>query len=164
MSNISKNAGSLASMLHASGGVNVDFDITFVVQVAILVLLFLILKPLLFNPMIRLIEERERRIDGAKDDARQMYTKADATIAEYEEHVLRVKQQAGEERDRLRIEGQRQEQRILSQARDEADVLLEEGKEKINHEGNALRTELEVKAQQLAYEIASRALGREVPS
>ena len=46
----------------AEGGVNVDLDATFVVQIALFVVLLLILKPVLFDPMMRLFEEREERI------------------------------------------------------------------------------------------------------
>ena len=164
MDKIFENSSSLASMANASSGVNVDFDITFLIQAAIFLLLFLILKPLLFNPMIRLIDERERRIDGAKDEARQMYADADTKVSEYEEHVLQVKRSAGQERDRLRAEGQQHEQKLLNEARNETNALLEQGKLKIAHEAESLRLELGAQAQQLSYEIASRTLGREVPS
>jgi len=146
----------------ASSGVTVDLDLTFAGQIVLFVLLFLVLRPLLFQPMLRLFEERERRIDGAKKDARQMYADADAKMAKYEEELLTVKRQAGEERDKLRAEGVRREQAILSKVRTETNATLEEGKKKIGQEADALRKELSVTAQTLAREIASRVLGREV--
>ena len=151
-----------ADGLRAAGGVDVDINWTFAAQVVLFVLLFLALKPLLFDPMLRLFEERERRIEGAKNEAREMYKIADEKIAKYEEELVGVKRSAGEERDKLRAEGQRREQAILSKVRAETNALLEEGKAKIAKDGDALRKELEATSQQLAREIASRVLGREV--
>ena len=145
-----------------SGGVDVDVNWTFLVQIGIFLVLFLLLKPLLFDPMLRLFEERERRIEGAKNEAREMYQQADQKIARYEEQLTAVKRQAGEERDKLRAEGQRQEQQILAKVRAETNALLEQGKSKIAKDGAALRTELDGVSQTLAREIASRVLGREV--
>jgi F-type H+-transporting ATPase subunit b len=146
----------------ASSGVTVDLDLTFAGQIVLFVLLFLVLRPLLFQPMLQLFEERERRIDGAKKDARQMYADADAKMAKYDEELLGVKRAAGEERDALRAEGLRREAVILAKVRTETNVMLEEGKAKIAKEAEGLRTELTATAQSLAREMASRVLGREV--
>ncbi|GAC1351498.1 MAG: hypothetical protein NVS3B20_03090 [Polyangiales bacterium] len=148
----------------ASGGVTVDLDLTFAGQILLFVLLFLVLRPLLFQPLIRLFEERERRIEGAKSEARTMYVEADEKMAKYEEELLSVKRAAGEERDRLRSEGLRREQQILAKVRAETNVLLEEGKAAIAKEATVLRAELSKQSQSLARDIAARVLGREVQS
>src|SRR5258706_55753 len=51
--------------------VNVDFHPYLVAfQIGLFVVLMLVLKPILFDPMMKLFEEREKRIDGAKAAAR----------------------------------------------------------------------------------------------
>jgi F-type H+-transporting ATPase subunit b len=158
--------GALASLASASagssGGVTVDLDITFVAQVVLFILLFLVLRPLLFEPMMRLFDERERRIDGAKKEAREMYAEADQKMAKYEEELADVKREAGEEREKLRGEGHRREQAILAKVRTETNATVEQGRETIQREAEALRKELTVAAQSLSREIAGRVLGREV--
>lgn len=146
----------------ASGGVTVDVDLTFVGQIVLFALLFLLLKPMLFDPMLKLFEERERRTAGAKDEARAMYKEADAIVAEYEVELEKVKRQAGEERDKLRAEGQRREQQILAKVRAETNAMVDEGRSKLEKDATALRAELSVTANELAKEMASRVLGREV--
>ncbi len=148
--------------LAASGGVNVDLDLTFVVQVVLFVGLFLVLKPLLFTPLLKLFEERERRIEGAKNEARGMFAEADAMMAKYEEELVEVRRTAGAERDKLRVEGQKKEQAILSKVREQTNAMVDEGKAKIAKDGAALSAELATSAQTLAREMASRVLGREV--
>lgn len=146
----------------ASGGVTVDLDLTFAGQIVLFILLFFALRPLLFQPMLRLFEEREKRIDGAKKEARQMYADADEKMAKYEQELAAVKRAAGEERDKLRAEGQRREQQILAKVRAETNAMLEQGRAKIAKDAEALRAELGVTSQSLARDIASRVLGREV--
>lgn len=152
----------LASTLSAAGGVDVDVNWTFLLQIGLFVLLFLILEPLLFDPMLKLFEERERRIDGAKNEAREMYRQADEKTAKYEEELTTVKRQAGEERDKLRAEGQKKEQQILAKVRAETNAMLDEGRKRIADEGAQLRKDLDAAAQALARDIATRVLGREV--
>jgi len=159
----SVQTGALAELSsQASGGVVVDLDLTFVGQLILFFLLFLLLKPMLFDPMIKLFEEREKRTGGAKQDATDLYKEADAKMAEYEERVLTVKREAGAERDRIRAEGQKKEQAILATVRDETNKLVDDGRARIAKEREALKGELGTVSQQLARDIASRVLGREV--
>ena len=159
----SVQTGSLSETLgFASGGVVVDLDITFAAQIVLFFLLFLLLRPILFDPMVKLFEERERRIGGSKDDARKLYADADAAMTKYEEEVLVVKRQAGEERDKIRQEGQKKEQAILAKVRDESNAMVEDGRARIAKERETLKTELNTVSTQLAREIAGRVLGREV--
>jgi F-type H+-transporting ATPase subunit b len=165
MTNTSVQTGALAELLSsASGGVVVDLDITFVGQIVLFILLFIALRPLLFTPMLKLFEERERRIGGSKDDARALYAEADEKMAEYEKQVTVVKQKAGEERDRIRQEGQKREQAILGKVREETNAMVDEGRARIAKERESLQVELKTISNQLARDIAGRVLGREVAS
>lgn len=159
----SVQTGALEELIgSASGGVVVDLDVTFVGQIVLFILLFLVLKPMLFDPMLKLFEERERRTGGAKDDARQLYADADEKMAQYEAQVTVVKQKAGEERDRIRQEGQKREQAILARVRTETDAMLHGGRTRIHDEREKLKAELGTLSTQLARDIATRVLGREV--
>ena len=57
--------GSVLSSESGGGGVDVDFDATLLIMVGLFVFLWIVLKPLLFDPMLRLFEERERQVDKA---------------------------------------------------------------------------------------------------
>jgi F-type H+-transporting ATPase subunit b len=150
---------------HASaGGVNLDFDLTFVVQMVAFTVLVLILKPLLFDPLMKLFEERERRTEGAKLLARRMDVRAGELLRRYETELEAVRRAAAEEREKLRAEGQRLEAQILAEARAETAKLIEQGKKKLDAERQAVRAELSTKATGLARDIAARILGRELAS
>jgi F-type H+-transporting ATPase subunit b len=148
--------------LLALADINVDLDLTFVAQLLLFVTFIIVLKPLLFDPLLRVFEAREQRTEGARQSAREMDEQAAELILRYEKELEVVRRDAAEDRDRLREETQRLEARILAEARADATRIIEEGKAKIATEVLELRRELEAQRPQLAAEIASKVLGREV--
>jgi F-type H+-transporting ATPase subunit b len=155
-------AGALSAGRFREGGVTLDFDLTFIVQMAAFTVLVLILKPLLFDPLMKLFEERERRTEGAKLLARKMDERAGEILRRYETELDTVRRAAAEERERLRAEGQRLEAQIVAEARADVAKMLEQGKVRLDSERRANRAELAAKTQEIAREIAARVLGREV--
>ncbi len=53
-----------------SGGVDIDIDRTALLMMAIFAVLVVLLKPLMFDPILQVFEEREKRTEGAKAEAR----------------------------------------------------------------------------------------------
>lgn len=154
----------LASILTASGqgGVNVDLDLTLFLQAGLFVVLLLVLKPLLFDPLLKLFEEREKRIEGARAQARKIDEKSAGALATYEAAMTKARAEANAERDRLRAEAMKVEAEILAKMRQATAQLLDEGKRKIDEEAARVRASLEVQSVELAKELAGRVLGREV--
>jgi F-type H+-transporting ATPase subunit b len=148
--------------LFASGGVVMDIDRTVFVQMAVFVMLTLILSPLLFKPVLRLFEERERRTEGARSAARAMQDKAEQLLQRYQAKLDDVKRAAAVERDRLRNETLRLEADIVEQARQANVRIVEQGRSQIQTEVSAIRRELDVYSRKIAKEIGATVLGREV--
>ena len=101
----------------APQAISVDFDATFLVQLVLFVGLTLVLKPLLFDPMLKLFEERERRIDGAKLQARKIDEKSAGALTKYETEMAKARAAANAEREKIRAEGLKREQEILGAVR-----------------------------------------------
>src|SRR5262249_6366945 len=134
--------GSLFAGMTSEGGVNLDFDTTFIAQMIIFAIFIMVVKPLLFDPLMQLFEEREKRTEGAKVLARRMDERAGELLRRYEAELDAVRRVAAEERDKLRAEAQRLEAQILADARAEAAKLVEEGKKKLDAERKTIRAEL----------------------
>lgn len=154
----------LASLGVAPQAITVDVDLTFVVQTVLFIALTLILKPVLFDPMLKLFEEREKRIDGAKIQARKIDEKSATALAEYEAQMAKARATAGTERDKIRSEALKQEQEILGAVRASAAKVLDDGKRAAHAEAQKARAALKTEATAMARELASRVLGREVQS
>jgi F-type H+-transporting ATPase subunit b len=149
-------------LLSAGADVNVDFDLSFLIQIALFGLFVIVLKPVLFDPLLTLFEAREKLTDGARAEARGMDDRANEIAARFEAELEKVRQEAARERDRLRAETARFEAQIMEEAKADAARILAEGRAQIEAEIGGLRKELEAARPALAREIASRLLGREV--
>ncbi|HKY40510.1 MAG TPA: ATP synthase F0 subunit B [Polyangiaceae bacterium] len=147
----------------AMSGSPIELDISNIVvfQIVIFVGLILILKPLLFDPMLKIFALREERTEGARDSARELEEQAGELLTRYEAELTRVNQAAAEERDRLRAETAKLEAQILAEARAAAAKIVDEGRRRIETEVNAIRFELGKQSERLAGDIATRVLGRE---
>jgi F-type H+-transporting ATPase subunit b len=148
--------------LSSGGAVNIDFDLTFVGQMVIFAALIVVMKPLLYDPVLALFAEREKRTDGAKAEARAMQEKAGELLRKWETELEKVQRVAAEERDRTRAETARLEAEQMSEARRVAAKIVEDGRASIAKEVQSIQFELGRDSEKLAREIASKVLGREI--
>ncbi len=160
---------SIDNGLHAVGiaapqAISVDFDATFLVQLVLFVGLTLILKPLLFDPMLKLFEEREKLTDGAKAQARRIDEKSASALAAYEKAMADARATANAEREKVRAEGLKREQEILASVRESTAKVLDEGKRSAQAEAGRVRAALNASAPALARDVTDRVLGRQVES
>jgi F-type H+-transporting ATPase subunit b len=153
----------VASAASGGGGaINIDLDLTFTLQMLLFLVLIVALKPLLFDPVLKIFEERERRTDGARDDARAMQKRAGELLRRYEDELVRVNRTAAQERDRIRLETAKLEAEILGEARQSTSKIIDLGRAEIDKQVQEIRFELGRRSERLAHDIASRALGREL--
>ena len=157
-------AGSMPATLIAmsAGGISIDFDRSVLLQMVVFLLLVVALKPLLFDPVLKVFEERERRNEGYRAEARRMQEEAGELLQRYERALDRVRQVASEERERIRVETAKLEAEILAEAQESTKRILEEGRREMEADVNAKRFELGKQSEKIASEMASRLLGREV--
>jgi F-type H+-transporting ATPase subunit b len=146
----------------APQAINVDVDWTFVVQLVLFVGLTLVLKPILFDPMLTLFEEREKRIEGTKLQARKIDERSATALATYESEMARARAAAGAERDKVRAEGLAREQQILAGVRAATTKVIDDGKRAAHAEADRVRAALRAEGVEVARQVASRVLGREV--
>jgi F-type H+-transporting ATPase subunit b len=142
--------------------VKVDLDQTVVIAFVVFLALVLLLKPLLFDPMLKVFELREKKTDGVREEAREMQEKAGELLRKYERELEKVSRIAAEEREKLRQETARLEAQILGEARAAAAAIVDEGRKAMEAELSQAKAELKLKAQGISREIASSVLGREV--
>ncbi len=157
-------ASSIPRLFASGADIVVDFDLSFVAQCLLFTFFVVLLKPLLFDPLLKLFEEREKRTEGAKAEARDMDKQAADLAAQYEAELEKIRREASREREELRAETAKLEAKIMAEARAETAKILEAGKSKITREVEELRKQLSVETPALAAQIASRVLGREVQS
>lgn len=152
---------SVTGLVAMSGGVTLDFDNTVILQAALFTALLLILKPLLFDPVLRVFALREERTEGARAAAREMQERAGELLTQYEHEIAKVSAVAAEERDKMRAEATKLEAEIMREAREAAAKIIDQGRKRIETEVNAIRGELGRETERASELIVARVLGKE---
>ncbi|MCC6647694.1 MAG: ATP synthase F0 subunit B [Polyangiaceae bacterium] len=158
-----ENAFFRAAPLLSGGGIEVDISPTLMlIQFGILSMLVVVLKPLLFDPLLAVLEEREKRVDGARAEARKMDDEAAELLLKYDGEIQKVHRVAVEERDKVRAAAQKLEAAEMSEARAEAQAIVERGRAHLASERERMLGELAAGEADLSQKIAGRVLGREL--
>jgi F-type H+-transporting ATPase subunit b len=137
-------------------------DLTLAIQIVLFLFFIWIMNVLLFRPTLKVLEEREQRIDGARSRAAQLEAGVEGAI---ERHTARVREArgAGEKgRAQLVQEALVEEERIASEGRAQAAETSARIRETIGREAASARVELEAQARQFASLITEQILGRKI--
>lgn len=161
---VSALTDSAGILLRSEGAVNVDLDASLFVHFGLFLVLLLVLKPALFDPMMRLFEEREKRIEGTRHQAKKEDRRSAKALATYEASLTKARDEGAQERDRLRAEGQKREAELMTLVRSEVAKTLQQGREATTQDAREARASLRNDASALGRDMASRVLGREVTS
>ncbi len=129
------------------------------VPVAVIVLLFyIIMRSIFFQPLLKVMAERDARTIGAQKAAEAAQAAAAEKVRQYEEALrqARAKVYAEQEADRRKLMDERAA--ALKEARGKADAEVNAAKERVAGEFAGAKKELQAITSQLAAEIARRVL------
>ena len=132
------------------------------ISLANLVIIFLLLKKLLFKPVKKTLAARQAQVDKIYDAAAAAKQTAEADRAEYEQKLADVKAEAEEILTDARERADRMSEEIIGDAKDKAQAKLERAEEEIAQEKKKAMTELKDDVSALSVDIAEKLLGREI--
>jgi F-type H+-transporting ATPase subunit b len=145
-----------------SGGSPIDLDGSFFVQLGIFFIAFLILRSLVFRPVLGLFDARAAAMEGSRDQAADMEKSAEQKREQLESELRSVRQKASEERDKTRLQAQHLARELTEKARRENTATLSSAKAQLEAEAKDARTALRSDVTVLARQIAEKLLGRSV--
>jgi F0F1-type ATP synthase membrane subunit b/b' len=140
----------------------IDLDSTVFLQLGVFILTALLLSRYLFKPYLAVRNARVAGIEGARDEARRMAEEADAKIAEYDRAFNTARTKANLERGKLQSEAVVREREIVEGARATTTQALGDARARIAKDADAARAELQPRTREIARDIATKILGREV--
>ena len=140
----------------------IALDISILYQVILFVFVWLVLNKVLFQPYLKLLDEREHRTTGAQHDSTELEHEAARLRAQYEEKIAQAQSIAAGERERILQSAREQREKILGQARQEAEQTLAQRRQEIARALEAERRLASAEAATIAANIASKVLGRTV--
>ena len=86
-------------------GVNLDFDLTFIIQLAVILTLMFVLKTFVFDTYLETIDQRDKKTGQTRDAADVLREQAETASEKYEDALAAARSEANEIRQTLRLEG-----------------------------------------------------------
>jgi F-type H+-transporting ATPase subunit b len=129
------------------------------VPVALIVVVFyVVLRSLFFQPLLKVMAERDARTLGAQKSAEAAQTAAAEKIRQYEEALKQARAKVYAEQEAARKKLMEERAALLKEARAKAAAEVNAGKQGLEKEFAAAKKELQGTAAQLSVEIARRVL------
>jgi F-type H+-transporting ATPase subunit b len=138
------------------------YPLDILIHIINIIVLFLLLKKILFKPVSRFLAERSERIRSQLSEAETALREAEETKSKYQ---LQLEHAVGEGHDIVRAsktKATQEAQLILADAKVQADRALEEGRGKIAKEKDRALEQMRQEVAQLSVDIAARILKREI--
>lgn len=127
-----------------------------------LLILYIFLKKLLFVPMKKMIDDRQKEIDDMYSDAESAKDGAAQLKSEYEEKISHAESESEEILKNALRRAQLKEEEILKGANEEASRVLERAEEQIALEKKRALNEVKNEVSSMAIGIASAVIERDV--
>ena len=127
-----------------------------------LLILYLFLKKLLFVPVKKMIDSRQKEIDDMYSDAENSKSSAEAMKAEYEEKLSAAASESEEILKKATRRAQLREEEILKEANSKAERVLERAEEQIELEKKQAINEVKNQVSEMAIGIAAAVIERDI--
>lgn len=145
----------------AAGALNLSPNpVILIADVVVFLLLVYPTSRLLLRPIVRIIEDREKRSEGALAGAESLSLEAVELQRELEVRLREAHARAQGRRAEVLAEAEEAQRESLDHARDDAGRIVDSVRRSVADDLSAARTSLADEARTLAREAASRILGR----
>lgn len=124
-----------------------------------LIVLFLLLRHFLINPVSNIMEQRRKLIADGLQNAQDTQDEANRLKAEYEEALSGAKKESAEIVDKARIDARAEYDRIVGEAGAKAGNIIENAKESVRIEREQTMKELQSQIAGLAIASAEKIVG-----
>jgi F-type H+-transporting ATPase subunit b len=139
-----------------------DFTVTSIITILNIIILFLILRKLLFKPVTKFMADRTEKIQNTIEQAEKDKTQAKALLEQYEDQLKKAE---GEAQDIIRAarDAARQEsEQILAEGKAQAEALVANARKQLETDQRAAFARFKAQAAALVVAAAGQLLKREL--
>jgi len=140
----------------------ISLDWTLGLQFINFIVLLIVLNKLLYRPLQEIIAKRRDTIAGGHARAKDLESDIDDKMHRYQQQLSDAKAEANKERNSLKQAANKEEATILAEANGKANDRLQVIKAKVAKEAEAASKTLNSEAKNLAGQIATKILGRDL--
>jgi len=132
------------------------------IQIVGFLLLFFVLRKFLWNPILSLMESREKEVEDMLGKAEEAKKMGERLEADYKDRISQIDDEARKYRDEELKRGREMAEQIIKEARDEAEVEKQKALNAIREESRRARMELRDYSVGLSIDIASKVLEEKI--
>jgi F-type H+-transporting ATPase subunit b len=135
-------------------------DLSVVWVIFFVLLLTAVLNRLLYKPLLRVMDERQRAITSAREMAERSALEAKRATAEFDRKTGEARAELYRQMDEMRRTAMDERAAILTRTREEAEAEIAAASAKLQAEADDARRRLSTDAESLGAAVAERILGR----
>jgi F-type H+-transporting ATPase subunit b len=135
---------------------------TFVPIIVMLIVLTFALNRLFFRPMGKTLEERDRRIVGARQEAEEIKRLSQDKGQEFERRLRDARREADQQLAGVKNAALGEKTQLVAQQRSETEKMLSQARADLRAKTEEARRKLQAQASSFAVQIASQILKRPV--
>ena len=140
----------------------IELNWTFFVQVLNFLVLMFILNKILYKPILKVLDERDERIVGGREKAKELISDSDTILSSYNGKLQVAKIEALGTKNTARKEASDEANVIIAEARGKAEGIISQVQQDMAREIERVKKELEPEVGIMAATIAQQILGRKV--
>ncbi len=140
----------------------VSIDSTIWFQMANFLILMFVLNVVLFKPILRVIERREKHLQGLDEEVKSLDQSVEEKMANYEEKLRQARLEAMSEKNEIQQKASGEGKSKMDEARNEILQIFDDFKQKLDKEMSSARKILKTQAEKISVEISEKVLGRSI--
>lgn len=135
-------------------------DGTLILHIAIIITMVFILNKVLYKPVIRILEERERQTRGRSKEARETILRIEDSISRYENSLRQARAEGYRLMEKQQAEAIEERREKVALVRKEIDEKVGEEKRAIEDQASSAREIIKEDAKRMAASISAQVLKR----
>ena len=140
----------------------IEINFTILIQAFNFFLLLVILNKVLYKPILKILEEREQRIDGQQQQAKKITEDGQVLQGDYDKKLYNAKIEAMNTKNAARSASSEQANSIIDDSRKKAEEIINQMQQQMASELAQAKKELEPELSVMSATIAQQILGRKV--
>jgi len=140
----------------------VSIDYTLILVIVNFIILLIVLKKLLYKPLMDYINKRESQIREDLKGAKEHKDKSEKILEEQKELLRKAKEEARSMRDEAAKSAKIQGEQILHDAAEHRDVIIQEAQEVIDVEVNKAKETIQAQIGDFVIELTDKMIGKKL--
>ena len=140
----------------------VSIDYTLILVIVNFIILLIIMKKLLYKPLMDYINKRESQIREDIKGAKEHKGKSEKILEEQKELLIKTKEEARDIRDEATRSAKIQGEQILHDAAEQRDIIIQESQEMIDVEVNKAKESIQAQIGDFVIELTDKIIGKKL--